>query len=171
MSRNPASGRTLPLQHWRLDSIPVQLYPYVLMLHVLGATIWTGGHLVLTCCVLPAALRRGSPEMLLEFEGRFEKLGMPALLIQIATGFWLASLRLPDLASWFRFELLDARLACIKVVLLLATAALAANARLRLIPRLTADSLPVLAWHIGAVTVFSVAFVVVGVSFRTGGMF
>jgi len=147
------------------------MYQLVLMLHVLGATIWTGGHLVLACSVLPAALRRRSPEVLLQFEAGFEKLGMPALVIQVLSGLWLASLRLPSLTSWFRFETVDERLAATKIILLLATIALAANARLRVIPRLHAGNLHVLAWHIGAVTVISVLFVIVGVAFRTGGLF
>ena len=45
----------------------------LLVLHLLGAAIWTGGHLILTFGVLPSALkatRHRSP-----FEHRFERLG------------------------------------------------------------------------------------------------
>jgi hypothetical protein len=49
--------------------------------------------------------------------------------------------------------------------------AIAADARIRIIPKLTAARLPSLAWHIVPVTVVSVLYVVVGVSFRTGWLY
>lgn len=147
------------------------MYKYVLMLHVLGATVWTGGHIVLATCILPRALRQRAPALLLEFEKAYEKVGMPALVIQVLTGLWLASLRLPDFAAWLRFGTVDEQLVAFKLVLLLATVALAANARLRVIPRLSPENLGVLAWHIGAVTLISVLFVLIGVGLRTGGLF
>jgi putative copper export protein len=147
------------------------MYEFILTLHVLGATVWTGGHLVLALCILPAALRQRSPALVLEFEKRYERLGMSALLVQVATGAWLASLRLPDAAALIRLETPDEQLVLAKIGLLLATLALAASARLRVIPRLTAETLPVLAGHIAAVTVLSVLFVVAGAGFRFGGFF
>jgi putative copper export protein len=147
------------------------MYIHILILHVLGATIWTGGHLVLATCILPAALRQRAPGLVLQFESKFEKLGMPALIVQVLTGLWLASVRLPHFAAVLRPETPDERLVAAKLTLLLATIALAANARLRIIPRLSTENLPLLAWHIGAVTVISVLFVVIGVAFRTGGLF
>ena len=57
-----------------------------------------------------------------------------------------------------------------KLVLLLATAALALDAKLRVLPRLTANRLNDMALHIAAVTLLSIAFVFVGVSFRSGGL-
>ena len=36
------------------------MYHAVLLLHVLGATVWTGGHLVLALGVLPGALAQGN---------------------------------------------------------------------------------------------------------------
>ena len=52
--------------------------------------------------------------------------------------------------------------------MLATTVAFALDARLRLIPRLSEQNLGALAWHIVPVTIVSVLFVVVGVSFRTG---
>jgi len=46
---------------------------------------------------------------------------------------------------------------------------LAADAKLRIIPRLSEKKLISLAWHIIPVTIISVLFIVTGVSFRTGG--
>ncbi|MDH3497057.1 MAG: CopD family protein [Gemmatimonadota bacterium] len=145
------------------------MYPFAVLLHVLGATIWTGGHLVLAITVLPRALRARDPRILLEFEAGFERLGIPALLIQIVTGVWLAWVRLPEIGAWFGFGSPAATHIFVKLVLLAATVALAAHARLRLLPRLDAARLPALGWHIVPVTVLSVLFVVVGVGLRTGG--
>jgi hypothetical protein len=47
----------------------------------------------------------------------------------------------------------------------------AIDARLRVIPVLSEKNLSVMAWHIIPVTIFSVLFVVAGVSFRTGWLY
>lgn len=51
------------------------------------------------------------------------------------------------------------------------SAALAADARLRIIPKLSERNLAVLAWHIIPLTVVSVLFVMAGTAFRTGWLF
>lgn len=68
---------------------------HLLFLHLLGATVWVGGHLVLLLGVLPRAMRQRDPQPVRQFEQLYERIGIPALLIQIITGFWLASLWLP----------------------------------------------------------------------------
>jgi putative copper export protein len=141
----------------------------VVLLHVLGATVWTGGHLVLAATVLPRALKDRSVDELRRFENGYERIGIPALVLQIATGLWLAADFLPP-ALWFDLHSPLARAVLIKLGLLGATALLAADARLRIIPRLTPDRLGTLAWHIIPVTVVSVLFVVVGVLVRAGGV-
>ncbi|MDT8436668.1 MAG: CopD family protein [Gemmatimonadota bacterium] len=144
------------------------MYGFVLLLHILGATIWTGGHLVLAATILPRALRERSMSDLHRFEAAYERIGIPALLIQVLTGIWLAHRLVPDIGRWLAFDDPVSRLVGIKLVLLAATAALAIDARLRVIPRLTPERLGSLARHIVPVTVISVLFVIVGVSFRTG---
>ncbi|HJV51465.1 MAG TPA: CopD family protein [Noviherbaspirillum sp.] len=144
------------------------MYSYVLLLHVLAATVWTGGHLVLALAVLPRALAARNPAILLEFESGYERAGMPALLIQAASGLWMAHTMLPDVAAWFSFATPQAKLIALKLALLATTVLLALDARLRIIPRLSAETLPVMARRIALVTLVSVLFVVVGVSFRGG---
>lgn len=139
----------------------------LLTLHVLGACIWAGGHLVLAITVLPSALARRDPRILRAFEGPFERIGIPALVVQVATGVWLASQFAP-VRHWLTFgNALEARIGA-KLLLLGFTVLLALHARLRLIPRLDSSNLAVLAGHIIVVTMLAVALVVVGVSFRTG---
>ena len=144
------------------------MYGAILLLHVLGASVWAGGHLVLAVTVLPGVLRNKSPAELLRFESAYERIGMPALVIQVATGLWLAYRVVPDPGQWFAFSDPVARLVGTKLVLLAITIAFALDARLRIIPKLSESNLVALAWHIVPVTVISVLFVVIGVSFRTG---
>jgi putative copper export protein len=124
---------------------------------------------VLAVAVLPRVLREQNLSELLRFESAYEKIGMPALIIQVMTGLWLAYAMLPDVRLWFIADNSVSRSILLKLVLLLATVLLAADARLRIIPRLSVENLQALAYHIIPVTIISVLFVVVGVSFRTGG--
>jgi hypothetical protein len=123
---------------------------------------------VLALTVLPRVLAERSPSELLRFESAYERIGLPALLIQVATGLWLAHRMLPDVTRWLSFDDSVSRLIGAKLALLAVTVAFAADARLRIIPRLSEETLGSLAWHIDPVTIVSVLFVVVGVSFRTG---
>ncbi len=145
------------------------IYRWLVIAHLLGAAVWVGGHLVLALTVLPRALASRDPSIVLDFEAGFERLGLPALALQVATGLWLALHWAPP-AEWLAPASWPARLVAAKLGLLGATAALAAHARLRLIPRLTPERLPVLAWHIVGVTALAVAFVVLGAGIRLGGL-
>ena len=144
------------------------MYSYVLLLHVLGATVWTGGHLVLALSVLPRALAARDPRLLLDFESRFERLGMTALFVQVLTGLWMARTLQPDLSAWFSFAGRPGSLIGLKLLLLAITVLLALDARLRILPSLTAETLPAMAWRVALVTGISVLFVVAGVAFRGG---
>lgn len=144
------------------------MYKYVLVIHILAATVWTGGHLVLALAFLPRILREGSVEGLQAFESSYEKWGMSALIIQVLSGLWLAWFRLPDVAAWFAADSFIARLILLKLVLLGLTLAVAVDARLRIIPNLSVQTLPAMGQRVRLVTLLGVAFVVVGTTFRTG---
>jgi putative copper export protein len=144
------------------------MHGIVLLLHILAAAVWTGGHLVLALTVLPRVLKEKALDELLRFESGYEKIGIPALLVQVVTGLWLAHRMVPDVSQWFDFGNPVSRLIGVKLLLLAPTAVLAVDARLRVIPRLSEKNLFSLALHIYAVTVIAVLFVVVGVAFRAG---
>lgn len=144
------------------------MHGILLLLHVLAATVWTGGHLVLALTVLPRVLKEKAPRELLRFESAYERIGIPALVIQVVTGLWMAYRMVPDVGQWFAFQNPLSRLIGFKLILLTITIAFAIDARLRIIPKLSEQNLTALAWHIIPVTLVSVLFVVVGVSFRTG---
>ena len=142
----------------------------VLFLHLLGASVWAGGHLVLALSVLPRAWSRRDHAAVAAFEERFEPIGIPALVLQIVTGLWLAHRAVPSYADWFGFGSDRATLVGVKLVLLGLTAVLAVHARWKVVPDLDEERLGPLAAHIIAVTVLAVLFVYVGVSFRFGSL-
>ncbi|MFZ2843328.1 CopD family protein [Psychrobacter sp.] len=144
------------------------MFNYLLILHLLGAAIWTGGHLILALVILPKVLSSRNLDALLQFEQQFEKIGMPALAIQIITGLWMAHNILPNVSAWFAFDNDISILIGIKLILLLMTATVAMHARFWVIPRLSADNLNGFAVNIVLVTLLSVTFVVIGTLFRTG---
>lgn len=148
----------------------MSVYFIALLLHLLGATIWTGGHLVLALGVLPAAWRDQDVDTIRTFENRFERVGIPALITQTVTGLWLLNRYFPDLALLFDLQNPMARVSLLKLGLLLLTVVLALDARLRIIPKIGPQNLTSLAWHIIPVTLISVAFVYVGLRFRFGGI-
>ena len=147
------------------------MYASIVFLHVLGASVWVGGHLVLAISVLPRALKARKPGILLGFERGFERVGMPALLLQVVTGIWLALTYVPRVGDWFTLSARVPAHILLKLALLAGTLLLALSARFRVIPRVAPDTLRTLAWHIVLVTLFAVLFVAVGVSLRTGLLF
>lgn len=144
------------------------MFNYILIMHLLGATVWTGGHLILVSVILPKAVLTADIDTLLQFEQQFEKVGMPALGIQIVTGLWMAYQLLPNVKSWFAFDNDLSILISLKLLLLLLTIMVALHARFYRIPKLSVHTLKAFSVNIILVTLFSVSFVVVGTLFRTG---
>ena len=146
------------------------MHEALLFIHIAAASVWVGGHLVLAIGLLPRALSKHDPEIVLGFERAYERIGLPAMVVQIATGLWLAWRVLPDLAAWADWDDPVARTICLKLACLAATIGLAAHARLFIIPGLDAARLPLLGAHIVAVTALALAFVWFGIAFRYGGI-
>lgn len=146
------------------------MYSELLFIHIVAATVWVGGHLVLAIGLLPRALATRDPEIILGFERIYERIGLPAMVVQVVTGLWLAHQVQPGIETWTDWSDPLSLTICVKLACLVATVALAVHARLFIIPRLTAARLPLLAVHIVAVTVFALAFVWLGVAFRQGGI-
>lgn len=147
------------------------MYKYMVILHIVSATVWTGGHLVLALTVLPKALERNDPQLILEFDSGFERIGIPSLLLGVATGLWLAYQMIPDVPMWFAFKSNVSTLIVTKITLLALTVGLAVDARLRIAPTVSPHNIKKLVFHVIFVTVISVLFVIMGVGFRTGGVF
>ena len=148
----------------------MSVFPLLVIVHALAATVWTGGHLVLDLGVLPRALRAQSAAQVRAFEEVFEPLGLTALAIQVLTGLWMGWIYLPGFQGLFSPSNPIGMLVGVKLLLLAGTAALALHARLRLIPNLTDANLSGLAWYIRGITALAIAFVVVGALIRLGGL-
>ncbi|MFN8333514.1 MAG: CopD family protein [Cyclobacteriaceae bacterium] len=138
---------------------------WLIFIHVLGATVWVGGHLILSIAFLPKALRERNPQVILDFEKQFEKIGLPALLLQVVTGISMALIYVP-FRYWASLETPHHVYLWTKLGLLAGTLLLAIHARFFILPRLTEQKLPQLAFHIALVTVLAVFFVLTGLSFR-----
>lgn len=138
----------------------------IVFLHILSATIWTGGHLILSLGFLPSALKNKDFSIIESFERRYERIGIPALLILVATGTYMTTYYAPNI---FDFDWSDhySRHIILKYTTLIVTVVLAIHARFSLIPK---RNLKPLALHIIAVTLLAVFFVFLGYSTRSGGL-
>jgi len=146
------------------------MFKILIILHTLGATIWTGGHLLLAVTVLPKALKTRNPELVHQFEENFEGFGLIALLLQVVTGLGLTWTYFPGFEHFWAFDSFLSTYIGIKLLLLLATLALAIHARFFIVPNLTPETLNSLAYHIIGVTTLAVLFVVLGAGIRVGGL-
>jgi uncharacterized membrane protein len=137
----------------------------LILFHVIGACVWVGGHLVLALSVLPKALKEKNPVLVQMFEERFERIGIPALLLQVVTGLWMASIYVP-VKEWFSFNNVMSNHIGTKLILVSVTLLLAIHARFFIIPKLRVDTLSLLALHIWIITLLALALLFTGLNFR-----
>lgn len=137
----------------------------LILFHVIGACVWVGGHLVLALSVLPKALKEKNPEVVRVFEEGFERIGIPALVLQVVTGLWMAAIYVP-VNEWFSFDNVMSNHIAVKLILLLVTILLAIHARFFIIPKLNADNLSSLGLHISAITLVALSLLFTGLNFR-----
>lgn len=139
----------------------------LVFLHVLFASVWVGGHLVLALALLPAARKTGDVHSLCAFEERYEPLAAPSLVGLILTGLLLAWWEVrPDGGAWIGFADGLSTLLTIKVLLVVATLGLALDAKLRLGGGPTRETMEAYAWHARTVTVLAVLLLAAGVGLR-----
>lgn len=142
----------------------------LLILHLIGAAIWVGGHLILTLGILPEVLRKKDPQILLNFEQKYEKIGMPALVIMVITGVWMAYQFGFGFSTWFQFKNPVETVISLKLLLLFVTILFALSAQFLVLPRLSGKTLPLMAFHIISVTTIGVLMLVLGSFVRFGGV-
>ncbi|MBN8575533.1 MAG: CopD family protein [Cyclobacteriaceae bacterium] len=138
---------------------------WLILVHVVGATVWVGGHLILSIGFVPRALQVKDVDIIVSFERSFERIGIPALLAQISTGLWMAGIYIPP-RQWFTLASAHHQLLWIKLGLVLATLLLALHARFFIIPRLSVQNLPSMVFHIWLVTLLAMGLLLTGLSFR-----
>ncbi len=142
----------------------------LLIFHLLGAAIWVGGHLVLCLGILPEVLKKKDPEILLSFERKYEKIGLPALLVMVVSGVWMAYQFGFGVSEWFHFSNPVETVVSLKLLLLFITVIFALSANFLVLPKLSAEKLPLMAFHIVSVTLLGVAMLVLGSFVRYGGI-
>jgi putative copper export protein len=145
------------------------LFKILIILHTLGAAVWTGGHLTLAVSVLPKALKNQDPDLIQNFEDNFERFGLLALLLQVITGLGLTWIYFPGFKNFWNFDSFLSIYIAGKLFCLLGTVMLAIHARFFIIPHLSQENLNSLAYHIIGVTVLAVTFVILGAGIRVGG--
>jgi putative copper export protein len=85
--------------------LPVHASTVRLFLHVLAATIWVGGQIVLAALV-PAVRRAGGSESTRAVARRFQLVAWPAFAVLVVTGIWnLAAVHVGDQSTTYRATL------------------------------------------------------------------
>lgn len=144
----------------------------LLVLHLIAATIWVGGHLVLAIGYLPKALKHKDFSYIGNFEKTYEPIGMPSLAVLIITGILMAYDYNAGFSSWFSFATPIERVVSLKLTFLLTTVCFAISAQTRVLPKLRKgqlNKLPEMAVHITCVTLIGVLMVILGSLVRIGG--
>lgn len=146
------------------------MHHILLVIHIFAATIWVGGHVVLSLGFLPKALKQKDPSIITSFEKSYEKIGLPALLLLIISGIMLSYTYNVTVSDWFSFKTSIERVVSLKLILLFCTLGLAVHARLYIIPKLSVKSLPFMALHIIFITLISLTMMTLGTFVRFGGL-
>ena len=147
------------------------MYHHILLIiHLLAATIWVGGHLFLSLRFLPEAIKNKDVTIIQNFKDKFEPIGMLALIISILTGILMAYDYDVTFTKWFSFSNGIEKVVSLKLILLFITIALAVNAQLFLFPKLTSKSLTKAALQIVLVTLIGVMMLILGSLVRIGGL-
>ena len=145
----------------------------ILILHLIAATIWVGGHLVLAIGFLPKALKRKDFSYIGNFEKTYEPIGMPSLAVLVITGILMAYDYNAGLSSWFSFATPIERVVSLKLICLLTSICFAISAQTRVLPKLRKgqlNKLSEMAVHIICVTLIGVVMVILGSLVRIGGI-
>lgn len=145
----------------------------LLVLHLIAATIWVGGHLVLAIGYLPKALKHKDFSYIGNFEKTYEPIGMPSLAVLVITGILMAYDYNAGFSSWFSFASPIERVVSLKLAFFLTSICFAISAQTRVLPKLRKgqiNKLPEMAVHIICVTLIGVMMVILGSLVRIGGL-
>ncbi|HET9728303.1 MAG TPA: hypothetical protein VFR41_02730 [Acidimicrobiia bacterium] len=79
--------------------LPIHAATIRLFLHVLGATVWVGGQVVLGGLV-PVVRRTGGAEVVRAVARQFQRIAWPAFALLLGTGIWnLVAIKVGDASS------------------------------------------------------------------------
>ena len=143
----------------------------LLIIHLICATIWVGGHLFLAVRILPKALKEKNVSLLKSFKNSYEPFGMPSLILLVITGILMAYDYNVTFSTWFSFSNGIERVVSIKLILLLITACMAVIADRFIFPKLNEKNMYKAGIFIVSVTLIGVAMLVLGSFVRFGGIY
>ncbi|WP_026729670.1 hypothetical protein [Flavobacterium denitrificans] len=146
------------------------LHHIVLILHLLAAAVWVGGHLLLAICYLPTALKKKDPQIILNFEKKYETLGMSSLVLLIITGICMAYDFGATFETWFSFKSGIEKVVSFKLILLFLTFICAICAQFFVLPNLNETNIRKMAVIIISVTTIAVTMLILGSTIRYGGI-
>jgi putative copper export protein len=99
--------------------LPVYASTFRLFLHILAATVWVGGQIVLAALV-PLVRRIGGAESTRAVARRFQQVAWPAFAVLVATGIWnITAVHVGDQSGSYRTTLI------VKLVLVVVSGACA----------------------------------------------
>ncbi len=146
------------------------IHPILLILHLLAATIWVGGHLLLSIRFLPEALQKKDLSIILNFKDKFEVVGLPSILILLISGIAMAYDYGVSFSRWFSFSDGIEKIISIKLILIFTTLILAAYAQLFVFPKASSERIRPVAIQIILVTLIGVAMLILGSLIQLGGV-
>lgn len=144
----------------------------LLIIHLLCATIWVGGHILVSGIVLPQVWKKKDTGLLFDFEEKYEKIGMPTLLLLVITGIRMAYMYNVRVGNWFSFSFPIEKVVSLKLMCLFGIVLLALSAQLYVLPALKKNikMLPLMTIHVLLVTLLSIAMLILGSFVRYGGI-
>ncbi|MCU4188857.1 copper resistance protein CopD [Flavobacterium sp. HXWNR29] len=142
----------------------------ILIIHLLAATIWVGGHLILLLRYVPKALKDKTLDDIAFFRKNFEPVGIPALLILLITGILLAYDYGISFDKWFNFQNSIEKIVSLKIALFFCTILLAFTAVKFIFPSLQNKPSYLLYLFISLVTMIAVTMLILGSLVRIGGI-
>lgn len=146
------------------------IHQIILLFHLLAATIWVGGHLLLSIRYLPEAFKKKEASVLLGFKDKFELIGLPSLVILLISGVLMAYYYDVTFIKWFSFTNGIEKIVSIKLLLLFTSVGMAINAQLFVFPKVKSENLRPVAFQIITITVIGVIMLVLGSLVRIGGL-
>lgn len=143
---------------------------FLLVIHLLAATVWVGGHLILLFGFWFKARTTKDINLIDQFRKRYELVGMPALIILLITGIWMSFNFGITLDSWLHFSTPLERVVSLKLILLICTMAMAFSVQIFWFRKGKTPSFQVLSVLIWTVTFLGVCMLLLGTLFRYGGL-
>lgn len=142
----------------------------LLIIHLIAATIWVGGHLILLLQYLPESIKLKSLTPINIFRKKFEPIGMPSLFLLLFTGVLMAYDYEITFIKWFHFKGGIETIISLKLFLFTVTLTLAFSASKFIFPNLKEKPTLLLIIFILLVTIIAVLMLVLGTFVRLGGL-